>query len=144
MNQKQPDRVGWLAGLADPVVGSALNAMRARPTQAWTLDALAAQAASSRSVLAERFRHLVGTTPMHYLAQVRMLLAANLLRQSNASLARVAEDVGYQTDTAFIRAFRREMGCRRQPGAEARRQRHCPYESVGQRQRDGVGFDRGA
>ena len=52
----------------------------------------------------------MGTTPIHYLAQVRMLIAANLLRQTNASLARVAEDVGYQTDTAFIRAFRREYG----------------------------------
>jgi len=110
MNQKQPDRVGWLAGLADPVVGVALNAMHARPTHAWTLDALATHAASSRSVLAERFRQLMGTTSIHYLAQVRMLIAANLLRQTNASLARVAEDVGYQTDTAFIRAFRREYG----------------------------------
>jgi len=61
-------------------------------------------------VLAERFQHLVGSSPMHYLRQWRMLLAANLLSRSNAPLARIAEDVGYETDTAFIRAFRREYG----------------------------------
>jgi AraC-like DNA-binding protein len=120
MNQEHTGRVGWLAGLADPVVGAALNAMHAYPTRAWTLEALATHAASSRSVLAERFRDLVGSTPMHYLAQLRMLLAANLLRQTNAPMARVAEDVGYQTDTAFIRAFRREYGM--PPGAWRRSQ----------------------
>jgi AraC-like DNA-binding protein len=61
-------------------------------------------------VLAERFQHLVGSSPMQYLTQWRMLLAANLLCRGNAPLARVAEEVGYQTDTAFSRAFRREFG----------------------------------
>jgi AraC-like DNA-binding protein len=65
---------------------------------------------AARSVLAERFQRLVGTSPMQYLAQWRMLLAASLLRHGNAPLARVAEDVGYHTDTAFSRAFRRECG----------------------------------
>jgi AraC-like DNA-binding protein len=67
-------------------------------------------AGASRSVLAERFQHLVGTAPMQYLTQWRMMLAANLLRHSNTPLAHIAEGVGYQTDTAFIRAFRREFG----------------------------------
>jgi AraC-like DNA-binding protein len=71
---------------------------------------LAHAAGTSRSVLAERFQHLVGSSPMQYLTQWRMLLAANLLCRSNAPLARIAEDVGYQTDTAFSRAFRREFG----------------------------------
>jgi AraC-like DNA-binding protein len=71
-------------------------------------------------VLAERFQHLVGSAPMQYLAQWRMLLAANLLARSNAPLARIAEEVGYQTDTAFSRAFRREFGM---PPATWRRQR---------------------
>ena len=61
-------------------------------------------------MLAERFQQLVGSSPMQYLTQWRMLLAANLLSRSNAPLARIAEDVGYQTDTAFSRAFRREYG----------------------------------
>ena len=110
MNEQEGDRTGWLAGLSDRVVGSALNALHQRPAQAWTLEELAREAGSSRSVLAERFQHLVGSSPMQYLTQWRMLLAANLLCRSNAPLARIAEDVGYQTDTAFSRAFRREYG----------------------------------
>jgi AraC-like DNA-binding protein len=85
-------------------------ALHKRPAHAWTLAELAQVAGSSRSVLAERFQHLVGAAPMQYLTQWRMLLAANLLCRSNAPLAHIAEDVGYQTDTAFSRAFRREFG----------------------------------
>jgi AraC-like DNA-binding protein len=84
--------------------------LRARPAHAWTLEDLAHAANTSRSVLAERFQHLVGSPPMQYLTQWRMLLAANLLCRSNAPLVRIAEEVGYQTDTAFSRAFRREYG----------------------------------
>jgi AraC-like DNA-binding protein len=113
-------RTGWLAGMGDRIVGSALTALHSRPAQAWTLEELARTAGSSRSVLAERFQQLVGTAPMQYLTQWRMLLAANLLCRSNAPLARIAEDVGYQTDTAFSRAFRREYGC---PPAAWRRNR---------------------
>jgi AraC-like DNA-binding protein len=110
MNEQRGSRTGWLAGLGDPIVGPALNALHKRPAHAWTLEELASAATSSRSVLAERFHQLVGSTPMQYLTQWRMLLAANLLRRSNSPLARIAEDVGYQTDTAFSRAFRREFG----------------------------------
>ncbi|WP_428422256.1 AraC family transcriptional regulator [Methylibium sp.] len=110
MNERSEGRTGWLAGVGDRIVGAALNALHKNPAQAWTLDELARTAGTSRSVLAERFAHLVGSSPMQYLTQWRMLLAANLLRRSNAPLARVAEDVGYQTDTAFSRAFRREYG----------------------------------
>jgi len=110
MNEQGSDRTGWLAGVGDRIVGAALNALHARPAQAWTLEELAREAGTSRSVLAERFQHLVGSSPMQYLTQWRMLLAANLLSRSNAPLARIAEDVGYQTDTAFSRAFRREFG----------------------------------
>ncbi|HEY7903473.1 MAG TPA: AraC family transcriptional regulator [Casimicrobiaceae bacterium] len=104
------DRTGWLAGLGDRIVGTALNALHTRPAHAWTLEELARASGTSRSVLAERFQQLVGSSPMQYLTQWRMLLAANLLSRSNAPLARIAEDVGYQTDTAFSRAFRREYG----------------------------------
>lgn len=110
MNEQSPGRTGWLAGVGDRIVGAALDALHKRPAYAWTLEELAAAAATSRSVLAERFQQLVGSSPMHYLTQWRMLLAANLLSGSNAPLARIAEDVGYQTDTAFSRAFRREFG----------------------------------
>jgi AraC-like DNA-binding protein len=108
--QDGANRTGWLAGVGDRIVGGALNAMHARPGHPWTLDELARTAGTSRSVLAERFLKLVGSSPMQYLTQWRMLLAANLLRGSNAPLARIAEEVGYQTDTAFGRAFRREYG----------------------------------
>ncbi len=110
MGEQGEGRIGWLAGLGDRIVGAALNAMHARPTHPWTLEELAREAGTSRSVLAERFQQLVGSSPMQYLTQWRMMLAANILSRSNAPLARVAEDVGYQTDTAFSRAFRREFG----------------------------------
>ena len=103
-------RTGWLVGVADRIVGAALKAIHTSPAQAWTLETLAGAAGTSRSVLAERFQRLVGNSPMQYLAQWRMLLATNLLCRSSAPLARIAEEVGYQTDTAFSRAFRREFG----------------------------------
>ncbi|MNZ10252.1 HTH-type transcriptional activator Btr [compost metagenome] len=120
MNEQAEGRTGWLAGLGDRIVGTALSALHRSPAQAWTLEELARTAGTSRSVLAERFQQLVGSSPMQYLTQWRMLLAANLLSRSNAPLARIAEDVGYQTDTAFSRAFRREFGA---PPAAWRRSR---------------------
>ncbi|MDH4180710.1 MAG: AraC family transcriptional regulator [Betaproteobacteria bacterium] len=120
IDRQSAGRTGWLAGVGDRIVGAALNEMHSRPAHAWTLDELARSAGTSRSVLAERFQHLVGSPPMQYLTQWRMLLAANLLSRSNAPLSRIAEDVGYQTDTAFIRAFRREYGA---PPAAWRRSR---------------------
>ena len=116
-------RTGWLAGVNDRIVGAALNALHKSPARAWTLDELAREAGTSRSVLAERFQRLVGSSPMQYLTQWRMLLAANLLRRSSAQLASIAQDVGYQTDTAFSRAFRREFGA--PPAAWRRSQAAC-------------------
>jgi AraC-like DNA-binding protein len=110
MNEQGDGRTGWLAGVGDRIVGAALSALHKNPAKPWTLEELAQEASTSRSVLAERFAHLVGSSPMQYLTQWRMLLAANLLCRSNAPLARIAEEVGYQTDTAFSRAFRREYG----------------------------------
>jgi AraC-like DNA-binding protein len=120
MNERAEGCTGWLAGVGDRIVGAALNALHKNPAHAWTLDELARTAGSSRSVLAERFQQLVGSSPMQYLTQWRMLLAANLLCRSNAPLANIAENVGYQTDTAFSRAFRREYGA---PPAAWRRSR---------------------
>ena len=120
MNEQAEGRTGWLAGVNDRIVGAALRALHSEPARPWTLDELARVAATSRSVLAERFPQLVDSSPMQYLAQWRMLLASNLLARSNAPLARIAEEVGYQTDTAFSRAFRREYGM--PPAAWRRRQ----------------------
>jgi AraC-like DNA-binding protein len=119
MNEEGAGQSGWLAAVRDRIVGAALAQLHSRPGHAWTLATLARAAGTSRSVLAERFQRFVGSAPMEYLTQWRMVLAANLLRRGNAPLARVAEDVGYRTDTAFIRAFRREYGL---PPAAWRRQ----------------------
>lgn len=110
MNEQDEERTGWLAGVRDRVVGAALSALHRSPARAWSLEELAREAGASRSVLAERFQRLVGSSPIQYLTQWRMVLAANLLRNSDAPLTHIAQDVGYQTDTAFIRAFRREYG----------------------------------
>ena len=110
MHDQGEGRTGWLAAVGDRIVGAALRLLHKSPAQAWTLDELARSAGTSRSVLAERFQHLVGSSPMQYLTQWRMLLAADLLCRSNAPLASIAQEVGYETDTAFSRAFRREYG----------------------------------
>lgn len=103
----QDDR---LAGLRDHIVGRCLTVMYDRPADKWTLDRLAKEVNTSRSVLALRFTRLVGQSPMSYLTRWRMTLAADLLHDSSLGLTRIAEEVGYETDTALIRAFRREFG----------------------------------
>ena len=108
--QLSPEHTGWLSGLRDRAVGKCLALMHEKPAHAWTVDSLAREVATSRSVLAERFTHFVGQSPMQYLGRWRMALATNYLRRSSLSLARIAEEVGYETDAAFSRAFRREFG----------------------------------
>lgn len=133
VEQLAPEHTGWLAGLRDRVVGRALAALHQRPAHGWTLETLAREAGSSRTVLTERFGHFVGQSPMHYLARWRMALAANLLRTSALDLTRIAEEVGYETDTAFSRAFRREFGS--PPATWRREQREPPTAgSSGRRQ----------
>jgi AraC-like DNA-binding protein len=127
MNEQAEGRTGWLAGVNDRIVGAALRALHGEPARPWTLEELARVAGTSRSVLAERFPQLVGQSPMQYLAQWRMLLATQLLARSNAPLSQIAEEVGYQTDTAFSRAFRREHGM---PPAAWRRRQAAPARSA--------------
>ena len=86
---------------------------------AWTVELLAKEVGASRTVLADRFAHYIGEPPMHYLARWRLAIAADLLRSGRTGLTRVAEAVGYQSDAAFIHAFRREYGS---PPATWRRQ----------------------
>jgi AraC-like DNA-binding protein len=119
MEQLPAEQTGWLAGVRDRSVGRSLALMHERPAHPWTVDSLAREVATSRSVLAERFTHFVGQSPMQYLTKWRLALAADLLRRSALSAARIAEEVGYETDAAFSRAFRREFGV---PPATWRRQ----------------------
>jgi len=103
-------RTGWLAGLRDEVVGRTLVLLHARPGHRWTLAELSKEAASSRSKLAERFTQLVGQPPMQYLARWRMQVAANLLLKGNVKVAAVANEVGYDSEAAFSRAFKLATG----------------------------------
>lgn len=104
------ESTGWLAGLRDEQIGRALARLHEQPAHAWTLDELAKQVGISRSVLSERFTHFVGTPPMNYLAQWRMQLAVGLLSGGSATLAEIAERVGYGSEAAFSRAFKRLVG----------------------------------
>jgi len=104
------DRKGWLAGLRDRLVARALALMHARPTQPWTVEELARRVGMSRSGFAQRFTDLLGVPPMQYLAQWRLQLAAQQLRLSDQPLASIAEGVGYESEAAFNRAFKREFG----------------------------------
>ena len=101
---------GWLAGLRDATVGRVLALMHREPQRKWTLDDLAHDAGTSRSVLAERFSHFVGETPMRYLAKWRLQRAAVLLLEGGAKVASVAQAVGYESEAAFSRAFKKETG----------------------------------
>ncbi|MGQ4659526.1 cupin domain-containing protein [Lysobacter sp. F6437] len=105
---------GWLAGLRDRHVGAALRLMHGRPAQAWTLDTLAREVGLSRSAFAERFSRIMGTPAMHYLGQWRLQLAANALGRG-LSIAQAASEVGYESEAAFNRAFKRQVGM--PPGA---------------------------
>jgi AraC-like DNA-binding protein len=102
---------GWLAGLHDPLVARTLSLLHGAPERPWTLAALAEQAGSSRSVLAERFARFVGQPPMHYLTQWRMQRATRLLADPGSmKMAAVAEAVGYGSEAAFSRAFKKCVG----------------------------------
>lgn len=101
---------GWLAGLRDPLVGRALQALHAAPGRQWSVEQLAGAVASSRSVLAARFHSTLGDSPMHYLAQLRMQLAARSLRDRTCSVTSVADEAGYASSAAFQRAFKRYFG----------------------------------
>src|SRR4029450_7306483 len=101
---------GWLAGLRDPAVGKALACMHREPEAPVPLETPAKRAGPSRSVLDQRFRTLLGKAPMAYLAAWRVQLAARRLRTTNATLAEIAEGVGYGNEASFSKAFKRHAG----------------------------------
>jgi AraC-like DNA-binding protein len=102
-------RTGWLAGAGDPAVGRALAALHREPAHEWTLDALAGVVGISRSALTEKFTRYIGQAPMAYLTDWRLELGAEALRSTSRSVQRVALDVGYESEAAFNRAFKRRF-----------------------------------
>jgi AraC-like DNA-binding protein len=105
-----PEKSGWLAGLRDPLIGKALALIHEQPADPWTIDMLAKRSGMSRTMFAERFSELVGIPPMYYLAKWRMQVASELLIDSNANLASIAPKIGYESEAAFSRAFKRLFG----------------------------------
>ena len=110
MQDLPPSATGLLAGLRDPLVGRALQALHEAPDRAWSVEKLAADIDSSRSSLASRFRDVLEEPPMHYLARLRMQRAALYLSSRSCSVDRVAREVGYESSAAFQRAFKRHFG----------------------------------
>ena len=101
---------GWFAALNDPLVGRALQSVHAEPARRWTVDDLAREAGASRTVLAERFNAVLGQAPIEYVTGWRMQMAADRIRNGHDSLAAIAADVGYESEAAFNRAFKRVTG----------------------------------
>jgi AraC-like DNA-binding protein len=114
----------WLSGLRDPHVGQALLLIHSQPTREWTLEELARHVGLSRSGFADRFASFVDMSPMQYIARWRMQLAAALLEQSSVSIAQAAAEVGYESEAAFNRAFKKLIGI--PPGAWRRSRRAVP------------------
>lgn len=107
--QLSPSRTGWLAGAADPVISRALVALHQRPGEPWTLDRLAKEVGLSSSALTDRFARCMGQGPMGYLTTWRLELAAESLRSTSHSVLQIAGDVGYDSEAAFNRAFKRRF-----------------------------------
>lgn len=103
--------VGWLFALADKQMGAAITSMHDDPGHPWTLQELGERVGMSRSIFALRFKETVGQTPIEYLTRWRMLLAGDRLKNSDGSISVIASSLGYESESAFGKAFRRVMGC---------------------------------
>jgi AraC-like DNA-binding protein len=103
------EQTGWLAGARDPEVGKTLALMHRKPAHPWTIASLAKEAGVSRSVLAERFRHYLNEPPMAYLTRWRLQLGEQMLSSTSYSVAQIGAEVGYESEAAFNRAFKREF-----------------------------------
>jgi AraC-like DNA-binding protein len=122
INALPAHETGWLAGARDPIIGEALGLLHREPAHAWTISTLARRVGLSRTGLAERFRHFLGESPMAYLSQWRLKLAAEILESTEDGIAEVAAAVGYGSEPAFNRAFKRQFNC---PPAQFRRMRNA-------------------
>jgi transcriptional regulator GlxA family with amidase domain len=124
-----PDtQTGWLGGLRNPQIAKALASLHGRPEHPWTVEELAREVGLSRTVLADRFMHYLGQPPIQYLTKWRLSLAADRLRDGNASIVRVAEQAGYDSEASFNRAFKREFGL--PPATWRRREAHAPARAA--------------
>lgn len=121
------EQKGWLAGARDPVIGEALALLHKNPSQTWTVANLAHQVGVSRTRFAERFRHFLGEPPMAYLVRWRLKLAAEMLVSSSRNVGAIATEVGYASEAAFNRVFKREFGS---PPAQFRRFRDPQNDRV--------------
>jgi AraC-like DNA-binding protein len=110
MDSLDPEAASWLSALRDPLVGRALSLLHAEPARSWRLDELAAGCGASRSALADRFTRMTGYPPIQYLTRWRMQLAAKHLTERDAKVAAVAQEVGYESEAAFSRAFKKFSG----------------------------------
>lgn len=114
---------GWLSGLQDPAIGKVLTLLHERPAHPWTLDLLAEESGMSRSAMAARFTHLIGHSPMQYVTLWRMQIAARLLTDSPMKVAVVGQEIGYGSEAAFSRAFKKVVGV--SPAAWRRKATNC-------------------
>src|SRR5207344_2663219 len=103
-------QTGWLTGARDPIVGKSLGLLHSRVAHPWTIAELADQVGISRSALVERFTRYLSEPPMAYLTRWRLQLAARMLEKTSRGVAEIAADVGYESEAAFNRAFKREFG----------------------------------
>jgi transcriptional regulator GlxA family with amidase domain len=103
-------QVGWLTGARDPVVGKSLGLLHGKVAHPWTIAALAREVGVSRSALVERFTRFLAEPPMKYLTRWRLELAARSLEKTSRGVADIAADIGYESEAAFNRAFKREFG----------------------------------
>ncbi|MDI7865029.1 AraC family transcriptional regulator [Rhizobiaceae bacterium n13] len=101
---------GWLAAAADKNLAPAIRAIHAEPKKAWTVDLLAREAGMSRSAFAARFKSVVGQTPLGYLTEWRMHKASRLMEANSVRIAEIARSVGYESEAAFTKAFKKSVG----------------------------------
>ncbi len=118
MSEDPVAQTGWLGALQDKEIGRAILLIQRNPAQAWTVASLANEVAMSRSAFAARFKELVGESPMQYIARWKMNLALTWLKEEDITLSKLADRLGYQSEAAFSRAFKRFIGV--SPGAVRR------------------------
>ena len=123
-----PERqVGWLSGMRDPVIGKSLGLLHSRVAHPWTIADLADEVGISRSALVERFTRYLSDPPMSYLTRWRLQLAARSLEGTSRGVAQIAADIGYESEAAFNRAFKREFGL--PPGRYRSEHRSAPSKN---------------
>jgi transcriptional regulator GlxA family with amidase domain len=122
-----PEQTGWLTGARDPIVGKSLGLLHSRVAHPWTIADLADEVGISRSALVDRFTRYLSEPPMAYLTRLRLQLAARSLEKTSRGVAEIAADVGYESEAAFNRAFKREFG--QPPGRYRNEHKAVPTQS---------------